>query len=1104
MDRIFSSLFTDDHVSTGKGRNPFDASMAFRHSVLTILFLDLILSLLCQDPPGKIIIQAALLGIVALMIRAMGRKGYDRALLSAFAPFLINLLPFIHLLVSYLVFDYEYTLQIYNHLGTSIVLILSTQFLNDKKLFRTVLAAVAAGWIIFFMTELTTLLWVDNLESESLLWDRRLHLIRYGYLICAVIISALLAYLNLLFQEQQKEHLSDRDRAMNFLIQKGKVGLFVLDSMNDSVRGNAIFFQHLAKPDRDGAVPFLSLICPLLQGDDRKKLGDLIHRIENNLPLDFPMEVPLHMGDDLIRWIRFDGELIEDKPGSKFFLGSTLDIDRLKKSETKARAAAAAVKASLMAGEVSIWEMDLEQEVFNLGENSFLSPEDGENYRENRIRPFSAFIENLYPQDRERVKKQFDLLKEGSKNRFNITYLFNREGSDTFTWFKDFGVVSSWDSWGKPLKVSGYTMNIDRDKRESIKTDRALRGSGYIPWTWNISENIGELDKDYQYLLGVELTSRFFTWDDFYDNMLHPDDRESVESLFRSFISEERRGREKTLALNFRLKFANNGKYQWLEGQIIDINRNAKEEIAFVEGIIRNITREKEQALLLEEKERERQTAEAKARFFSTLSHELRTPMNIIQGMADMLSQTELDSRQSQRLEKLKEASDLLLNIIDDLLDFSQLEENRIILNEGVFSLTGALREVYQCYYNSALSKGLSLVLDLEKDLPKQIKGDRPRLIKALEKLVDNAIKFTPRGKVTLACHGGEEGRVLIEVRDEGIGIPPDKRELIFKPFNQIDDSHSRRHGGSGLGLAVCKQLVELMGGTVSLESRPGEGSVFTMDLPLKEADGKDKEKAVKVTYPGSRVLVVDDNPLNREIALDILKQAGVGTLTAEEGQEALEIMERDKPDLVFMDIQMPRMDGLTVSRLYREKEGPEEHLPIVAVTANSTEKDREMSYHAGMDGHLTKPLQIRRINRVLEKWLDSFRKEDILRDESRSGDEDAYPSLPGVAMEETLERFGGEYEIMVSLVKDFIDDYAAIGPILTELYRQGEQEELFRRLHALKGVSGSLGINDVFQSSQIIIQQYREKGRMKESELLRLINRLEFFCDRTGRFLEK
>lgn len=359
---------------------------------------------------------------------------------------------------------------------------------------------------------------------------------------------------------------------------------------------------------------------------------------------------------------------------------------------------------------------------------------------------------------------------------------------------------------------------------------------------------------------------------------------------------------------------------------------------------------------------------QAKTRFLANISHELRTPMNGVLGMLDLTLDTRLDEQQSSYLRDARDSASSLLRVLNDILDASKLESGRFTIHPSPFDLRGFLHEVHSFFVARAHSQGVSLELSLNDQLPTRVRGDRDRLRQILLNLLDNAFKFTLQGKVTLEADF-QGGQLRVTVSDTGQGIPPEKLETMFDPFVQGDDSMTREQGGTGLGLSICRELAQLMGGGLTATSQLAQGSQFVLQVPLEVLAESAAVSAAPATTQVARplkVLVAEDNPVNQRVCARMLERFGHRTVLASDGHQALALLEKESFDLVLMDIQMPGLDGLEVTRQVRENGN---RVAIVALTAHATPGYREHCLSQGMDGYLDKPIRMEDLRQLLEQY---------------------------------------------------------------------------------------------------------------------------------------
>jgi signal transduction histidine kinase/CheY-like chemotaxis protein len=370
------------------------------------------------------------------------------------------------------------------------------------------------------------------------------------------------------------------------------------------------------------------------------------------------------------------------------------------------------------------------------------------------------------------------------------------------------------------------------------------------------------------------------------------------------------------------------------------------------------------QHAILHERDVERDSVRTKEQILAVASHEIRTPLNGILGTLEDLSSEQIPEHMRERFRELQSASGNLMMLINDVLDWSKLQEGAIELESIPFDIQRAIEDVLRAHRAMAHANLVVLSGSWESESSPWTRGDPTRLSQVLTNLVSNAIKFSRSGEVRArgSRHGGE---LVLVVQDTGIGIPPDRIQNLFQPFAQGDASITRRFGGTGLGLAIVRKIVAIAGGTIEVESLPGKGTAFTARLPWPEAAKPPETSRSELPRP-RRILVVDDNALNRKVATRLLQKLGQDVESVEDGPSALDWLETHPCDLVFMDLQMPGMDGFeTTSKLLERR--PD--LPVVALSAEVLEHVRQRTRVVGMVGYLTKPVDLAHFRECLAKW---------------------------------------------------------------------------------------------------------------------------------------
>lgn len=643
----------------------------------------------------------------------------------------------------------------------------------------------------------------------------------------------------------------------------------------------------------------------------------------------------------------------------------------------------------------------------------------------------------------------------------------------------------------------------------------------------------------------LDIDSSTLTWSDevFRIHEMEPSNLPSMELALSFYVAEDRPVIERAIndailhgkswdlelrqvsAKNRTLWIRSQGTAEIHEGKVIRIYGALHDITAYKE--IQGKLREQQELLehkvsertsdLVEALDLARQAGQAKDRFLANVSHELRTPLNAVIGLSGLALSACKEPKLRDYLEKITGAGQTLLDIINDLLDVSKMASGQLAIELQPFHLRDVVAHCFTVVSHRAIEKKLDFRLNYPDDVPNALVGDPFRIEQILTNLLNNAVKFTSSGFVELkvSCEGFFQDRasLCLSVRDSGIGIAPSDIHKLFQPFSQADASISRRFGGTGLGLSICRLLAEKMGGHISVSSEPGVGSTFELRLVLAQvhdmADSSTEKstsvQSSKIHYHDVRILLAEDQPMNRQVVEELLQAVGISVDMVENGRQAVDKLLSVGPGaygLVLMDLQMPEMDGLTATRLIRENEAFRS-LPILAMTAHAMEHERQITLEAGMNDHIGKPFQVQRFYEMIERWLPECCKKSATPPVKTSqtasasltaiatplipGTDDlpGLPALQGVDTAAGLARFAGKKDRYARWLNDFIVQGPQTIEKITESLENNTPEgrkNSLALIHAFKGRVGMLGMQRFHGYTQTLEQVLKEEQPYRQA----------------------
>lgn len=631
-------------------------------------------------------------------------------------------------------------------------------------------------------------------------------------------------------------------------------------------------------------------------------------------------------------------------------------------------------------------------------------------------------------------------------------------------WVRVAGRVDTFE--GKPYRAFGIVQDINEGKiaEEILRTSQetlqlALEAGQFGVWDWDIQNDKVYWSPTMRRLYDAPPLKEDFKYGDAIQSV-HPDDKPRVEEAASNAYQHGDR-----FDSSYRIK--NNDDWIWVRA-IANVRRDNDGTPLRMIGVSWDITNQietlhaQERAVVAAEK-----ASKMKSQFMATVSHEIRTPMSGVIGMTELLSETELTAQQREIVQTIKTCGENLLNLVNDILDYSKLEADKVRLDKRPFRLADTIKNTLDLFQYKTRQKNITLISTLSPDVPEVILQDEARLYQVLFNLIGNAVKFTNKGSITVSVTV-ENDRLKFKVVDTGIGIPSENLDDIFESFTQVTPGHQTESSGTGLGLAISRSLVELMGGQLTVKSEFGMGSCFCFEIEAPAAALSNENvtpKSVSSKVSGNlsqlRVLVVEDNPINLKLLVSILERHEVQIDMAEDGQIAVEKVEVNDYDLVFMDVQMPRLDGMSATRAIRSSGKVRSQPVIIALTANVSPEHQEECLSAGMNDFLPKPIRVQTIRSLLQ--LHAAKNDGKVKFQTPIPANPEVTRGPILNRERLFREFSGFEDLLSQFTDIFLGNYASyLQQIETEL-ASSNLPEVAKAVHTFKGIVGN------FQSRAVI-----------------------------------
>jgi len=707
-------------------------------------------------------------------------------------------------------------------------------------------------------------------------------------------------------------------------------------------------------------------------------------------------------------------------------------------------------------------------------------------YTLDELAPISidTWIKYAHPDDLSESKKMLERHFSGELDYYECeSRMKHKDGH--WVWVLDRGKVSQWNKDGKPVLMSGTHQDITARKLEQEELA-------------SLNNQLGSLLQSIPDLVWMKDAEGFYItcnkrFEDFFgaskDEICGKTDYDFVSKDLADFFREHDKNamHSEVPLTNFEeIQFASDGHTEYIQTTKTAV-RDKDGTILGVLGVGRDLSELKKNEEALKEAKEEADRANlAKSDFLANMSHEIRTPMNAILGLSELMLDANLSAKEKDYLQKIHGSSKMLLGIINDILDYSKIEANKMEIEHREFNLGNVLSQLKMIFTQSAINKGLKLFFELKGTAPRMVVGDELRINQVLVNLLSNALKFTNEGHVTLTIElkkRHEHSAVInFSVSDTGIGIAGEDISKLFAPFSQADNSTTRKYGGTGLGLSISTRLVEAMGGRLNADSQRGVGSTFSFEIELgidswdeNKLEAVDELSMISISsiqdlpdLSNINVLLVEDNEINQEVALAILKKVNIEAVVANNGKEAVNLF-LSKPNyfnIILMDLQMPIMNGYEAASVIREHD---KEIPIIALTAAAMVEDREKVLRVGMNDHLPKPINSNEMLRTVAKWC-NISINIAEKEEEKTLDQNSAVLDIGYALNIVNSNKELLHKILSKFLIELENKFASLPALLSQ-----NDPSAAPLIHALKGVSGNIGAKALASICNLIYNKYKK-----------------------------